>query len=78
MANGQRTRERKMGGHCTMCGTSSTRRPMIILSTPAQVQSDRLQPRRRYTEAEEIVAEANDFFALVERWIAASHPKLNA
>jgi hypothetical protein len=51
---------------------------MIILSTPAQVQSDRLQPRRRYTEAEEIVAEANDFFALVERWIAASHPKLNA
>jgi hypothetical protein len=31
-----------------------------------------------FTEAEEIVAEANDFFALVERWIAASHPKLNA
>jgi len=29
------------------------------------------------TEAEEIVAEANDFFELVEHWIAANHPKLN-
>jgi hypothetical protein len=51
---------------------------MIILSTATQMQSDRLQPRRHYTEAEKIVAEANDFFALVERWIAASHPKLHA
>src|SRR5260370_35696559 len=30
-----------------------------------------------HTEAEEIVAETNDFFELVERWIAANHPKLN-
>ena len=30
-----------------------------------------------HTEAEEIVAEAKDFFELVERWIAANHPKLN-
>jgi hypothetical protein len=29
-----------------------------------------------HTEAEEIVAEANNFFALVERWIAANHLKL--
>ena len=27
-----------------------------------------------HTEAEEIVAEAKDFLALVERWIAANHP----
>src|SRR6266849_1923219 len=27
------------------------------------------------TEAEEIVAEAKEFFELVERWIAANHPK---
>ncbi len=27
------------------------------------------------TEAEEIVATAKDFFQLVERWIAANHPK---
>jgi hypothetical protein len=31
-----------------------------------------------HTEAEEIVAETNDFFELVEHWIAANHPKLNA
>jgi hypothetical protein len=31
-----------------------------------------------HTEAEEIVAEAKDFFDLVERWIAASHPKLTS
>jgi hypothetical protein len=29
-----------------------------------------------HTEAEEIVAEAQAFFELVERWIAANHPKL--
>ena len=29
-----------------------------------------------HTEAEEIVTEAKDFFELVERWIAANHPKL--
>ena len=29
-----------------------------------------------HTEAEEIVAAAKDFFELVERWIAASHPRL--
>src|SRR4029077_7291769 len=29
-----------------------------------------------HTEAEEIVAEAKDFVDLVERWIAANHPKL--
>jgi hypothetical protein len=29
-----------------------------------------------YTEAEEVVAEAKGFFELVERWIAANHPKL--
>jgi len=29
-----------------------------------------------HTEAEEIVAEAKDFFELVERWIATNHPKL--
>jgi len=29
-----------------------------------------------HTEAGEIVAEATDFFELVERWIAANHPKL--
>jgi hypothetical protein len=29
-----------------------------------------------HTEAEEIVAEAKDFFELVQRWIAANHPKL--
>jgi hypothetical protein len=29
-----------------------------------------------HTEAEEIVAEANDFLELVERWVAANHPKL--
>jgi len=29
-----------------------------------------------HTEAEEIVAEANEFFDLVERWIAATHPRL--
>jgi hypothetical protein len=29
-----------------------------------------------YTEAEEIVAEANDFSAPVECWIAVSHPNL--
>jgi hypothetical protein len=28
-----------------------------------------------HTEAEEIVAEAKAFFELVERWIAANHPK---
>lgn len=28
-----------------------------------------------HTEAEEIVAEAKKFFELVERWIAANHPK---
>jgi hypothetical protein len=28
------------------------------------------------TEADEIVAEAKDFFEQVERWIAASHPRL--
>jgi hypothetical protein len=28
-----------------------------------------------HTEAEEIVAEAKEFFELVERWIAANHPK---
>jgi hypothetical protein len=28
-----------------------------------------------HTEAEEIVAETNDFFELVEHWIAANHPK---
>jgi hypothetical protein len=28
-----------------------------------------------HTEAEEIVAEPKEFFELVERWIAASHPK---
>jgi hypothetical protein len=28
-----------------------------------------------HTEADEIVAEAEDFFRLVERWIAANHPK---
>jgi hypothetical protein len=28
-----------------------------------------------HTEAEEIVAEAQDFFELVERWITAKHPK---
>ncbi len=30
-----------------------------------------------HTEAEEIVAETNDFFELVEHWIATNHPKLN-
>lgn len=30
-----------------------------------------------HTEAQEIVAETNDFFELVEHWIAANHPKLN-
>ena len=30
-----------------------------------------------HTEAEEIVAETKDFFELVQRWIAANHPKLN-
>jgi len=30
-----------------------------------------------HTEAEEIVAETNDFFELVEHWIAANHSKLN-
>jgi hypothetical protein len=30
-----------------------------------------------HTEAEEIVAETNDFFELVEHWIAAKYPKLN-
>src|SRR5260370_25631938 len=30
-----------------------------------------------HTEAEEIFAEANDFFELVEHWIVANHPKLN-
>jgi hypothetical protein len=29
-----------------------------------------------HTEAEEIFAEAQAFFELVERWIAANHPKL--
>jgi hypothetical protein len=29
-----------------------------------------------HTEAEEIVAEAQAFFELVERWIVATHPKL--
>jgi hypothetical protein len=29
-----------------------------------------------HTEAEEIVAEAQAFFELVERWITANHPKL--
>lgn len=29
-----------------------------------------------HTEADEIVTEAKDFFELVERWIAAHHPKL--
>jgi hypothetical protein len=29
-----------------------------------------------HTEAEEIVAEAQAFFELVEHWIAANHPKL--
>lgn len=29
-----------------------------------------------HTEAEEVVAEAQAFFELVERWIAANHPKL--
>ena len=28
-----------------------------------------------HTEAEEIVAQAKDFFDLVELWIAANHPK---
>ena len=28
-----------------------------------------------HTEAEEIVAEAKEFFELVERWITANHPK---
>ena len=28
-----------------------------------------------HTEAEEIVVEAKEFFELVERWIAANHPK---
>lgn len=30
-----------------------------------------------HTEVEEIVAEAKDFFELVERWIAANHRKFN-
>jgi hypothetical protein len=37
----------------------------------------RITPRcRTHTEAEEVVAEASDFLALVESWIAANHPRL--
>jgi hypothetical protein len=32
-------------------------------------------PVATHTEAEEIVAEANNFFELVDRWIAANHPQ---
>ena len=62
----------------------------LALGAPAHTSLDFFEACRRkrnvidydhasvatHTEAEEIVAEAKDFFELVERWIAANHPKL--
>jgi hypothetical protein len=49
----------------------------LAFSRPWTQSVDMLWQERTaaHTEAEEIVAEAKEFFDLVERWIAANHPK---
>jgi hypothetical protein len=69
---------------------SSLKAARLALGTTAARSLDFFEAHRRkrnvidydhasvatHTEAEEIVAEAQALFELVERWIAANHPKL--
>jgi len=49
---------------------------LILRSLPAQAQCDYDHASvATDTEAKEIAVEAKEFFELVERWIAANHPK---